>query len=367
MMRRAVRAAVMLAVLAAPTAPVLSQQGSPSDAATLAGSGSKALAERRYADALTAFLAAAKLAPRNASIAFGAGLSAYMLGRNAEAEQQLSTALRLDPALKDASIVLGELQYRSGRIADAVATYEAALKRSPGDARLAEKIQQWSKEAAIESRFAETRGAHFRVRFEGPVDQLLARRTVEMLEAAYLRIGDALRFYPAATIEVVLYTAQQFRDVTRGPAWAVGAYDGRIRVPVKGALAQPGELERVLAHEYVHAVIAGVATTGVPAWVNEGLALVFESRGGTAPRVTSPQNRPRLSELHAGFGRLSDAMASIAYAESANAATAMLAARGPSAVMTLLRDLGAGAPFATAFHQRIGVRYEEFQDALMRR
>ena len=33
----------------------------------------------------------------------------------------------------------------------------------------------------------------------------------------------------------------------------------------------------------------------------------------------------------------------------------------------LLRDLGAGAQFSTAFHQRIGLRYEEFQDAVARR
>jgi hypothetical protein len=33
----------------------------------------------------------------------------------------------------------------------------------------------------------------------------------------------------------------------------------------------------------------------------------------------------------------------------------------------LLRDLGAGAPFSTAFHQRMGIRYEEFQDAISRR
>jgi hypothetical protein len=57
----------------------------------------------------------------------------------------------------------------------------------------------------------------------------------------------------------------------------------------------------------------------------------------------------------------------LAYAESAVAARAMLAERGPSAVLMLLRDLGAGAAFNTAFHQRIGVRYEEFQDAVARR
>lgn len=363
-MVRSTGALMLVAVLAGQTTSAQAP-----DAIKLAEAGTRALEDRRYADALSSFRAAAALAPKDASIAFGAGLSAYMLRQNVEAERQLQRALQLNPALKDASILLGELQYRSGRIPAAVATYEAALKLAPSDATLRDKVAQWSAEARAESRFAETRGVHFRVLFEGPVDQALARRAVEILEAAYLRIGDALRFYPGESIEVVLYTTQQFRDITRGPSWASGVYDGRIRLPVRGALERPGDLERVLAHEYVHALIAGITSRSLPAWVNEGLAVVYEggSLAATERAVASPGNRPRLSSLHSGFGNLPDAMATVAYAESANAARAMLALRGPSAVVMLLRDLGDGVPFETAFHQRIGIRYEEFQDGLARR
>lgn len=339
------------------------------DTVKLAEAGSKALDERRFADALASFTAAAKLAPRNAEIAFGVGVSAYMLGQNAEAERQFLRTLQLNPRFTDASILLGELQYRSGRINDAVAAYEAALKIAPSDARLKEKIALWSAEAKTESRFAETRGVHFRVLFEGPVDQALARRAVDILEDAYLKIGDALRFYPPESVEVVLYTSQQFRDITRGPAWASGVYDGRIRAPVKGALDQVGDLERVLTHEYVHAIVANLAGRGVPAWLNEGLAVVLEPGGlASAERVVAAaRSRPPLRQLHTGFSGLPDAQAQMAYAQSAVAARAMLDLRGPSAVVMLLRDLGAGAQFAAAFHQRIGVRYEEFEDTVARR
>jgi hypothetical protein len=240
---------------------------------------------------------------------------------------------------------------------------------SSSDPLLKQKIQEWSAEARAESRYAESRSVHFRALFEGPVDQAVARRAVDVLEAAYRRIGDALQFYPTQSVEVVLYTSQQFRDITRGPSWAGGVYDGRIRVPVKGALERPGDLERVLAHEYVHALVAGVGGRGVPAWVNEGLAVALEP-GGIADAehvVASARSRPRLSQLERGFGDFPEAVAELAYAESALAARTMLAARGPSGVVMLLRDLGAGVPFSTAFHQRIGMRYEEFQDAVARR
>lgn len=340
-------------------------QAISSEAAKLAEAASKAFEERRFAEALASFSAAAKLAPRHADIAFGVGVSAYMLGQNEDAVRELTRALQLNPALKDASLLLGELQYRSGDVRAAVATYEAALKHAPADARLKEKQAQWS----AETRYAETRGVHFRVLFEGPVDQQVARRAVDLLEAAYLRIGDALRAYPAQPVDVVLYTSQQFRDITRGPSWATGVFDGRIRLPVKGALEQVGDLERVLTHEYVHALIDGVGGRGVPAWVNEGLAVVLEPGGLAIAEkvVASARGRPPLAQLHSGFGNLPDAQATLAYAVSAVAARAMLDIRGPSAVMMLLRDLAAGVEFSAAFHQRIGVRYEEFQDAVSRR
>jgi hypothetical protein len=103
--------------------------------------------------------------------------------------------------------------------------------------------------------------------------------------------------------------------------------------------------------------------------VNEGLAVVFEPGGLAAAErvIASVRNRPTLPELHAGFTGLPDGQAQLAYAESALAVRAMLDVRGPSAVLMLLRDLGSGAQFSAAFHQRIGVRYEEFQDAVARR
>ena len=43
----------------------------------------------------------------------------------------------------------------------------------------------------------------------------------------------ALAIYPKRTITIVVYTQEQFRDVTRSPRWAAAAYDGRIRLPVR--------------------------------------------------------------------------------------------------------------------------------------
>ena len=119
--------ALALAILFA-AATAAAAQATSADVARLAQSGSIALQEKRYADALESFTAAGRLAPRNAQIAFGAGISAYMLGQSALAERQLLRALDLDPAITDASLLLGEIQYTSGRVQDAVAREPAKVK-----------------------------------------------------------------------------------------------------------------------------------------------------------------------------------------------------------------------------------------------
>ena len=317
-------------------------------------------------EAREAFSAAAEAQPRNASAWFGAGIAAYMLGQNSEAEAALTRALQVQSNLTEATVLLGDLQYRSGRIADALATYEAGLKHAPHEPRLTRNIAAWTAELKTESRFIESRGAHFRVLFEGPADQSLARRVVDMLETAYWRVGGVLTVYPAEPVDVVLYTQQQFRDVTRSPSWAAGAYDGRIRIPVRGAADQAADLERVLTHEFVHALVASLAGRSVPVWINEGLATTFEPGGlEEATRVLAASSaRLRLSDLHRSFAGLSALQARIAYAQSTVAVRKILELRGAAALVVLLRDLAAGVPFDAAFHQRVAMPYPDFQQLI---
>ena len=206
---------------------------------------------------------------------------------------------------------------------------------------------------------------NFTVFFEGPAEEVLAARALELLEAAYWRIGGALGVYPAEVISVVLYTTEQFRDVTRSPAWAGGLYDGKIRVPVGGALEHPDELRRVLAHELTHAFVRSLSVRGVPQWLNEGLAGVFEQTdlAWAEEIVREARSLVPLEQLHGDFGGLSPGAAAVAYAESALAARYLLDQAGAAPVVALLTDLGNRVAFADAFSQRILLPYRDFQGA----
>jgi tetratricopeptide (TPR) repeat protein len=345
-------------------------QRSATDPQTLAKEGVTALNERRFDDALTAFTAAAAQLPNDGNVAMGAGLAAFMLGRAADAETWLVRALKLQANLTQASIVLGELQYRGGRLDDAIATYEAALKLAPTDrtGQLDDRLAAWRKEQQVVGRFSRSKGTHFTVLFDGPADEILARRIVDRLESAYLHVGESLGAYPTQPVTVVLYTTQQFQDITRMPAWTVSSYDGRIHVPVRGALQQTEQLDRVLTHEFVHAVVAMIGGPTVPVWMHEGLATALEP-GGTEQSeavLAAVSGRPPLQQLQGSFSGLNAAQARVAYAYSTYAVRRIIQLRGANAIVGLLRDLARGVEFNTAFGKHVEMRYEEF-DAMIRR
>jgi tetratricopeptide (TPR) repeat protein len=348
-------ACVALVLLSAPVDAA--QRGPASEAAA----GWEAIKEQRFGDALEAFTAAAGPDRSDPSACTGAGFAAFMLGQDAEARGWLERALSLAPGNTDASMLLGELHHRAGRVTEAIATYESALEYAPDEAVFNEKLERWRKDATSRAGAYESRGAHFSVLFKGPADETTARRAVEMLEEAYWRVGAALATYPARTLSVVLYTEEEFRDVTLSPAWSAGSYDGTIRIPTRGALKRPEELQRILAHEFVHAVVATIGGRRVPAWLNEGLASMLEPGGGPDEDTIDAGPGRSLAELEQSFAGFSSQDAHYAYATSARAVRRAVQLRGMSAIVALLEDIRRGVPFEAAFFQRISMRYQDFQ------
>jgi hypothetical protein len=221
-------------------------------------------------------------------------------------------------------------------------------------------------EDALHERFFQSQGSHFTVLFEGPQDQVLANRALEILEEAYFRIGTALYTFPSEPLVVVLYTQKQFQDITKAPLWAAAAYDGRIRLPIRGALARPEELTRVLSHELTHAMIQAIAPSRVPPWLHEGLAVVFEPGGIERAETELGRSPVRLpfSRFATSFAGLSADDARLAYAESAVVARRLLDEAGGASLVTILQDLAKGVTFRKAFEDRLFLSFDTFVASL---
>ena len=333
-----------------------------SSPAELIASGHAAFEAQRYDEALDAYARAVKSFPDDATLQFLIGYSSLMLGQFSAAQAPLEKALSLNPRLTDASSVLAITLYRQGKVADAVRVLDAGLKFAPADKSLLELASKWRPEASLQDRMYEARGAHFSVLFQGPADDLAARRIVELLEEAYWRIGRTLSTYPTETVPVILYTQEQFRSVAGAPDWAGAVYDGRIKVATRGALENTADLRSTLAHEFVHVVVAQLAGAAPPVWLNEGLAELLESDDFSRVERSLSRSSARLphARLERDFIGLSNDELVLAYAQSAFAVKKMVELRGAPAVVSLLQALGRGTSFGTAFQQAIGMRYEDF-------
>jgi tetratricopeptide (TPR) repeat protein len=354
---RSHRLAVILFLIVVSAVPLYGQ----TTVAELNESAWKALGDGNSRRALALFNEALTLRPNDAVLLTGAGAALHAEGRRQEAMTRLKRAVAARPDLIHASVLLGQIAYEEGDVALAVKTCENALKHAPGEPVLLSLLAEWTRESDAHKTFEEARYDRFRVMFEGRAEQAVAAQALAILNSSFWRISEKLGSYPPGTIVAVLYTEQQFRDITRAPEWSGGQYDGRIRVPVAGAAQNPELLEQVLVHELTHAVIDAIAGPRVPTWLNEGLAQYFEGsdpRDARARLHAAGRTIP-LKALERGFGHLSGAHAQIAYDESLLAVGVMLDRPGFGWHLLLSR-LAGGQSFAEAI-PNFGFSYDDLE------
>jgi tetratricopeptide (TPR) repeat protein len=309
--------------------------------------GAQALRDGDADRAAAVFAEGLRQFPANPNLHFGAGVAAHMRGRDDEARASLQKALELEPQFLGAAALYGELVYQAGDVDLAIQTYERALAYAPTNENLAARLAVWRAEASKERRL----DGRFSIAFDGPAEARLAAHATQTLQASYWRLGKSLGAYPSDQISVVFYTREAFEAATGAPEWADGAFDTRIRMPVRGALAAGAEFDRVLTHELAHAMIAGLAPRGIPAWLHEGLATYLEPgdvRGAVA-RLQRAQPVP-LADLKDGFGGLTAEQALVAYDESLVAASVVAERLGPNLAL-LLESLGRGQDMVSALGQ----------------
>src|SRR5947207_2996694 len=307
--------------------------------------------------AATAFYEALRRNPKDAVAQFGAGAAAQLLGRDDDGVTSLARALTLEPRLVQAAELLGRIQFQQGDTGAAIHTYEQALTHDAKNEILLGRLAEWRKEAAVNATLVQRNDARFTIVFDGQADSSLASRATAVLDRAYYTIGQKIGAYPSNRVIVTLYTEQQFRDVTRAPAWSGGLFDGKIRVPVKGVSQNLDEFDHVLVHELTHAMIDGFAARGVPAWLHEGLATFFEPRDAAAAErrmqriggYASP-----LAALEQGFGRFDSDTATVAYTESLCAVDLLMHLVG-GRMGVLLQGIGSGQSFEGRLGQ-LGIR-----------
>jgi tetratricopeptide (TPR) repeat protein len=319
-----------------------------------AARGWNALGDGRDAEAVAAFNEAA--AEGVTGIAFGMAAAYHRMKKPAEALLMARQAVAERPDNAQAWKLLGVLRYDKDDMKGAVEAWEKA-QAIRTDPQVTEWLGDARKDLEVTEHYLVGQTRHFKVHFQGPGDAYMANRILDILEDAYASVGLALGQYPDRMVDTILYTEQQFFDVTQSPAWAGGIFDGKVRLPVAGTEPDPADLERIVTHEYVHAALTlATAPSVVPTWFQEGVAMNLEggdrmawARARAARRLT-PVPLEALTDSFMGLGQ-SDAEA--AYAESYLLVRSLLERFGTFR----LADLVARArrtPFGDAFREVYG-------------
>jgi tetratricopeptide (TPR) repeat protein len=324
-----------------------------------------------YQAARNSFEQARRYNDSAAAAHLGLGMAYFHLRDDQYAERELNRALEINPREATAYQFLGELYYRKDDLDSAASYWEKAVELDPSSSGLRARLERIRREHKTEKEFNRDVTSHFLVKYEGREKIEAGRIVLRILEDAYGEIGRALTYYPDREIQVILYSDQQFQEVTDAPGWSGGIYDGKIRIPIGGINQKTSGLRRTLYHEYTHAVVRSI-TPRVPTWLNEGLAQYFEGmeidgrQKEILRRIAQAGKLPSLSNLEGSFIGLGSDQAAFAYLFSLSAVRYMIDSFGMYRVKGILEDLAAGEDTGKAISNGIMLSYDEFDSGWKR-
>ncbi|MBE9536304.1 MAG: tetratricopeptide repeat protein [Proteobacteria bacterium] len=330
--------------------------------------GWNSLRAKEYETALERFGRSIDTNPSSAAYK-GRGIALLETGNRSGALADIERSILLDGDDPHTHVLMGTLLYEMNRLEDAERHFESALEINPANSRAADFLKKIKREV-VEDSFDGKESFNFFVKYNGPENAETGYLLLMLLEEAYHKAGADLGVYPEKPVTVILYTKQQFSDVTRSPAWAGGLYDGKIRLPSGGISQKTDELMRVVYHEYTHALIHQATGGNCPTWLNEGLAQLEE--GADISRAKNFLQRMGgpvpLDQLEDSFIRLDRSTALRAYATSLLAVDYIIDEYSLAYIKNILELLGEGKSISEAIRSVLYLSYRDieknFRDSL---
>jgi tetratricopeptide (TPR) repeat protein len=279
--------------------------------------------------------------------------------------EYLTRAKRLAPDSPDVAKLLGWSEYGLNRIPEAVAEWKRAQKLRP-EADVAQALEKAERDAKTEQDFREGQTNHFVLKYSGAAQPELAGEILRILEIHFDQISAMLNYSPPEPVGVILYTGEQFEDITRAPSWAGAINDGRIRVPVQGLSSVNDQLSRVLRHELTHSFLQQKTRGRCPAWLQEGIAQWMEGRrsGASAAGLLATydqHNAIPLISMEISWMQLSNTGASFAYAWSLAAVETILANGNMSTLVQLVDAVTSTGSTEAAIREVLHESYSDLE------
>ena len=309
--------------------------------------GMRQMEQKLYDAGAESFDHARELFPDAPRYAVLRGIALHAAKRYDGAIYELERARSLGEASPELYHHLGSAYYDSDKISLALEVWEKALELDPSRSSLRELVDKTRRELALETRMDKGYSSRFSLTYDSEFKSLLAGKILDVLETAYNRVGVDLGYFPEARVQVLLYTKKDFRELTAGPDWSGGLYDGKIRIPLGGATEMTPLLRNVLVHEYTHVVVYEMTKGNCPTWLNEGVAELEGRKEFNQPmaelgRVARHGGFLSFPLLEQPFSTLSGRQVELAYQQSYGLVNFMVARYGWHKIQEILRLLGTG-------------------------
>ena len=244
------------------------------------------------------------------------------------------------PAAADVAKLMGWAYYGANKMELAIQEWKRAERLRP-EPEVEQALQKAERDKSQEEGYREGETAHFSLKYNGAAAPQLASSILRALEDDFRDIESQLDYTPPEQIGVILYTGQDFADITRAPSWAGALNDGRIRIPVQGLSGVTPELARVLKHELTHSFVGQKSHGRAPTWLQEGIAQWMEGRRSSGASsalldLAAQNGIPSLGSLEGSWLALSGNSAAFAYAWSLAVVESIVQSGGITDISRLL-------------------------------
>lgn len=282
------------------------------------------------------------------ALSLGAMEAGTQAARLLEENRPLAALGVLEPVVrsspKDAGLLslAGYAAYRGDDMRTALDYLGRSLELQPDPVvqRLYDRARQEAQEDKSGERLVGTR---FQLRYNrADMPPETARAIVGVLEQEFSRVSLELGCRLDERIVAVVQSPEEYRRTTDAAEWSAGQYTGRIRVAAVNQSRLDETTRRTLAHEVVHACLAGLGD--YPIWLHEGLAqkLSGETLGvqelAEVRRLAKGGQLPSLSRFSQTWARMSRHHANVAYSTALAAINLFYEHHSGLGVRNLLRN-----------------------------
>lgn len=203
--------------------------------------------------------------------------------------------------------------------------------------------------------------SNFDVKISGISKAAKADKILLIMDQGYMEITGELSLSLKDKIKAVLYTDQEFYDITGFPPWIGGAYDGRIHLPLANANTESEAFKKVVKHELTHAILHQATEGRCPTWLHEGLAQYFDGSILKGEKeLLKELERGSIPPLNSPSFLLMERDKSILLYQLSLAAVFFLKERGSmGSISNFIKKIGDGEDIEKSFYEAFLFPYED--------